>query len=426
MSILLKNISYLDVKNGKIIENKDILIEGNKIVKISENLEDLTVDSVIYGNNKLAVPAYSNSHSHLGMTMMRNYADDLDLNTWLNDEIWPFEAKLSDEDIYWASLGSIVENIKSGVSTVCDMYYSMDKVSEAIRKSGIRGVLTRGLMDVAGGGEERLEETRELYKNYHNFANGRVKIVPAPHAIYTCSTDYIKEIIKMAREFDSVINIHVSETIKEVEDSKALYNMTPVEYLNSIGLLDLKVIAAHCTHITDEEIELIKNKDFYPVYNPSSNLKLASGFTPINKLLKSKVKVAIGTDGSSSNNNQNMVEEIHIASIVNKAVELDAEVVKAIDVLKMATINGAEAMGFDAGSIEEGKLADIQIYDLNSMNFTPNNNLISALCYSASSNDILDLIVDGNLVMKNREILTIDEEYIKYKINKLTKELINR
>lgn len=426
MSILLKNISYLDVKNGKIIENKDILIEGNKIVKISENLEDLTVDSVIYGNNKLAVPAYSNSHSHLGMTMMRNYADDLDLNTWLNDEIWPFEAKLSDEDIYWASLGSIVENIKSGVSTVCDMYYSMDKVSEAIRKSGIRGVLTRGLMDVAGGGEERLEETRELYKNYHNFANGRVKIVPAPHAIYTCSTDYIKEIIKMAREFDSVINIHVSETLKEVEDSKALYNMTPVEYLNSIGLLDLKVIAAHCTHITDEEIELIKNKDFYPVYNPSSNLKLASGFTPINKLLKSKVKVAIGTDGSSSNNNQNMVEEIHIASIVNKAVELDAEVVKAIDVLKMATINGAEAMGFDAGSIEEGKLADIQIYDLNSMNFTPNNNLISALCYSASSNDILDLIVDGNLVMKNREILTIDEEYIKYKINKLTKELINR
>lgn len=426
MSILLKNISYLDVKNGKIIENKDILIEGNKIVKISENLEDLTVDSVIYGNNKLAVPAYSNSHSHLGMTMMRNYADDLDLNTWLNDEIWPFEAKLSDEDIYWASLGSIVENIKSGVSTVCDMYYSMDKVSEAIRKSGIRGVLTRGLMDVAGGGEERLEETRELYKNYHNFANGRVKIVPAPHAIYTCSTDYIKEIIKMARKFDSVINIHVSETLKEVEDSKALYNMTPVEYLNSIGLLDLKVIAAHCTHITDEEIELIKNKDFYPVYNPSSNLKLASGFTPINKLLKSKVKVAIGTDGSSSNNNQNMVEEIHIASIVNKAVELDAEVVKAIDVLKMATINGAEAMGFDAGSIEEGKLADIQIYDLNSMNFTPNNNLISALCYSASSNDILDLIVDGNLVMKNREILTIDEEYIKYKINKLTKELINR
>lgn len=426
MSILLKNISYLDIKKECIVENKDILIEDNKIVKIGEDLEDLTVDNVIYGNNKLAVPAYVNSHSHLGMTMMRNYADDLDLNTWLNKKIWPFEAKLTDEDIYWASLGSIVENIKSGTSTVCDMYYSMDKVSEAIKKSGIRGVLTRGLMDINGGGEERLEETRELYKNYHNYANGRVKIVPAPHAIYTCSTDYLKEIINMSKEFDSVINIHISETIKEIEDCKETNNMTPVEYLNSIGLFDLKVIGAHCTHITDEEIELVKNKNFYPVYNPSSNLKLASGFTPIDKLLKAGIKVAIGTDGSSSNNNQNMVEEIHIGSIVNKAVELNAEVVPAVEVLKMATVNGAEAMGFDAGSIEEGKLADIQIYDLNSMNFTPNNNLISALCYSASSNDILDLIVDGNLIMKNREILTIDEEYIKYKINKLTKELINR
>ena len=154
--------------------------------------------------------------------------------------------------------------------------------------------------------------------------------------------------------------------------------------------------------------------------------KLASGFTPIDEMIKSGIKVAIGTDGSSSNNNQNMVEEIHIASIVNKAVKLDAEVVPAIEVLKMATINGSEAMGIDAGIIEEGKFADIQIYDLNSVNFTPRNNLISALCYSASSNDVLDLIVDGKLVMENRELLTLDEEYIKFMVNKKTKELLNR
>lgn len=425
MSILIKNISYLDVKNEIIIENKDILIEENKIKKIGENLE-INADTVIYGKNKLAVPSYVNSHTHLGMSMMRNYADDLDLNTWLNEKIWPFEAKLSDDDIYWSTMLSLVENIKSGTSAVCDMYYSMDRVAEAISQSGIRGVLTRGLMDVAGSGEERLEETRTLYKNYHNVSNGRVKIVPAPHAIYTCSTDYLKEIIKMSKEFDFVINIHVSETIKEVEDAKNNYKMTPVEYLDSIGMLDLKVIAAHCTHITESEIELVKNKDFYPVYNPSSNLKLASGFTPIDEMIKSGIKVAIGTDGSSSNNNQNMVEEIHIASIVNKAVKLDAEVVPAIEVLKMATINGSEAMGIDAGIIEEGKLADIQIYDLNSVNFTPRNNLISALCYSASSNDVLDLIVDGKLVMENRELLTLDEEYIKFMVNKKTKELLNR
>ena len=425
MSILLKNISYVDIKNGKIIENSDIYIEENNIKKIGKNL-NIDADNIIYGENKLAVPAYINAHSHLGMAMMRNYADDLDLDTWLNKEIWPFEAKLTDEDIYWSSMLSIIENIKSGTSTVCDMYYSMDRVSEAIGKSGIRGVLTRGLMDIAGGGEERLDETRKLYEDYHNKYNGRVKIVPAPHALYTCSTEYLKEIFNMARGFDNTINMHISETIKEVEDCKKDYNNTPLNYLNEIGMLDLKVIAAHCTHITDEEIDLIKDKEFYPVYNPSSNLKLASGFTPIAKLIEKGVKVCIGTDGSSSNNNQNMVEEIHIGSIVNKAVELNAEVVPAIEVLKMATINGAEAMGINAGSIEENKLADIQIYDLNSMNFTPRNNLISALCYSASSSDILDLIVDGKLVMKNREVLTLDEEYIKYMVNKLQKELLER
>lgn len=426
MSILLKNVSYLDVIKGKIIENKDILIENNIIKKIGNDIND-KAETVISGYNKLAVPAYSNAHSHLGMTMMRNYADDLELNTWLNEKIWPFEAKLTDEDIYVASQMSILENIKSGVSTVCDMYYSLDYVSEAVKESGIRAVLTRGLMDIAGGGEERLEEMKNLYKDYHNYADGRVKILPGPHAIYTCSEEYLKEVIKLTKEFDGALNIHMSETIKEVEDCKKLHNgLTPVEYINELGMLDLHVIAAHCTHITDNEIQIIKDKDFYPVYNPSSNLKLASGFTPVHQMLENNIKVAIGTDGSSSNNNQNMIEEMHIASIVNKAVELNAEAVPAIKVLQMATINGSKALGFDNGIIEEGKLADISLFDLNSINFTPRNNLISALCYSASSNDVVDLIVDGKLIMKNREVLTMDEEYIKYKVNENTKRLLNR
>ena len=282
-------------------------------------------------------------------------------------------------------------------------------------------------MDIAGGGEERLEEMKNLYKDYHNYADGRIKILPGPHAIYTCSEEYLKEVIKLTKEFDGALNIHMSETIKEVEDCKKLHNgLTPVEYINELGMLDLHVIAAHCTHITDNEIQIIKDKDFYPVYNPSSNLKLASGFTPVHQMLENNIKVAIGTDGSSSNNNQNMIEEMHIASIVNKAVELNAEAVPAIKVLQMATINGSKALGFDNGIIEEGKLADISLFDLNSINFTPRNNLISALCYSASSNDVVDLIVDGKLIMKNREVLTMDEEYIKYKVNENTKRLLNR
>lgn len=423
--ILLKNISYLDIEEEKIKENMDILIEDNLIKKIGKNILSNRAE-IIDGREKLAVPAYTNGHTHLGMTMMRNLADDLDLDTWLNKKIWPVEDKLTDEDIYWASMLSIVENIKSGVSTVYDMYYSMDRVSEAVIESGTRGVLTRGMMDISGGGDERIDELLELYKNYNNAGNGRVKIVPAPHSIYTCSTEYLKKLINIAEKFDGVINIHLSETKKEVSDCLIEHLMTPAMYLDSIGMLDLKVIAAHCVHLTDEEINLISKKNVFPIYNPSSNLKLGSGFAPIDKMIKSNIKIGIGTDGSSSNNNQDLVEEMHIGSIVNKAVTLDSNAVPAIEILKMATVNGGILTGFNNGVIKENALADIAIYDLNSIGFTPKNNLISALCYSSNSNYILDLIVDGKIVMKNREILTLDEEKIKEKVRELTEKLLNR
>ena len=179
-------------------------------------------------------------------------------------------------------------------------------------------------------------------------------------------------------------------------------------------------------HITDEEIEIVKDKEFYPVYNPSSNLKLASGFTPVKKLLANGLKVCLGTDGSSSNNNQNMLEEIHIASIVNKAVEMDPKAVKAIEVLRMATINGAEALNINAGAIEEERLADISIFDLNSLNFTPKNNLISALCYSASSEDIKTVIIDGKIVLDDRKFVNIDEDKLIKDVNETMNDLISR
>ncbi|RVU54910.1 amidohydrolase [Anaerosphaera multitolerans] len=423
--ILLKNVSYLNIEKEKIEDNYDILIENNKISKISSKI-DIKADKIIDCSGKLAVPAYTNGHTHLGMTMMRNLADDLDLNTWLNEKIWPVEDKLTSEDIYWASMLSIVENIKSGVGTVYDMYYSMDRVSDGIIESGIRGVLTRGMMDISGGGDERIDELLELYKNYHNSGNGRVKIVPAPHSIYTCSKEYLIKLMDIAASFDGVINTHLSETKKEVEDCLKEHSTTPAKYLNDLGMFDLKVVAAHCVHLTDEEIDLISEKDVYPIYNPSSNLKLASGFAPIDEMLKKGIKLGIGTDGSSSNNNQDLIEEMHIGSIVNKAVTLDATSVPAIEILKMATLNGGKLTGFNNGIIVENALADIALYDLNALGFTPKNNMISALCYSTNSNYVTDLIVDGKVIMENREILTVDEEKIKYEVNRLTEKLLKR
>ncbi len=427
MSILLKNISYLDIEEEKIVDKADIFIEENKIKKIGKNL-DLSADEVLDGENKLLTPGFVNAHTHLGMSYFRNYADDLALMDWLENEIWPIEAKLNAEDIYWSSMLSIIENIKSGVTSFCDMYYEMDRVGDAAIEAGIRGVLTRGMTDVDGKGEEKLQEFDDLYNNYHEKCNGRIKVVPAPHAIYTCSTEFLKEIAKRSLEkYDSLIHIHLSETLTEVENSKKEYGMTPIEYVNSLGLLDSQIIAAHCVHITDEEIELVKDKKFFPVYNPSSNLKLASGFTPVDKLLKNNITMALGTDGDSSNNNQDFVEEMHIGGIVNKAVTMNEKAVPAIEILKMATINGAKALGFEKlGLVKENYLADLTIFDLNSNSFTPRNNLISALVYSANSSDVESVICDGKFIMKNRKIVNIDEEKIRNLVNERWEDIKTR
>lgn len=426
MSILYKNINYLDLENEKIIEGADIFIEGNLIKKIGNNLQ-IKASEVIDGNFLLMTPGFVNGHTHLGMSYFRNYADDLKLMDWLENEIWPIENKLTADDIYWSSLLSICENIKSGVTNFCDMYYEMDRVCDATIISGIRGTLTRGLTDNDGKGKEKLKSVRELYNNYHNKANGRIKVVPAPHAIYTCSENFLREISDLSKDLDGIINIHLSETKGEVENSLKEHGMTPISYVNSLGLLDNHVIAAHCVHITDEEIALIKDKKFYPIYNPTSNLKLASGFTPVEKLLKNNIIMGIGTDGDSSNNSQNLLQDMHIGAIVNKAREMDEQAVKAIEILKMATINGQRALGISkAGLIKENYLADLTIFNLKSSNFTPKNNLINALVYSATAEDVKDVLCDGKFVMRNRELVNLDEERIKFEVNRHFEELVKR
>ena len=426
MSILYKNINYLDLENEKIIEGADIFIEGNLIKKIGNNLQ-IKASEVIDGNFLLMTPGFVNGHTHLGMSYFRNYADDLKLMDWLENEIWPIENKLTADDIYWSSLLSICENIKSGVTNFCDMYYEMDRVGDATIISGIRGTLTRGLTDNDGKGKEKLKSVRELYNNYHNKANGRIKVVPAPHAIYTCSENFLREISDLSKDLDGIINIHLSETKGEVENSLKEHGMTPISYVNSLGLLDNHVIAAHCVHITDEEIALVKDKNFYPIYNPTSNLKLASGFTPVEKLLKNNIIMGIGTDGDSSNNSQNLLQDMHIGAIVNKAREMDEQAVKAIEILKMATINGQKALGISkAGLIKEDYLADLTIFNLKSSNFTPKNNLINALVYSATAEDVRDVLCDGKFVMRNRELVNLDEERIKFEVNRHFEELVKR
>lgn len=428
MSILIKNIDLvpMDGKN-EVIKSTNIYIAEDKIIHIGELREDINVERVIDGKNRIGMPGLINSHTHIGMSLLRNFADDLPLYEWLTKKIWPIEAKLTSNDVYWGSLLSMVEMIQGGTTAFCDMYFFMDEVGKGLEESGIRGVLTRGLIEDEQA-QMKLNETRELFNNWNGKGNGRIKVMVAPHAPYTCSPDFLKESFELAKELKTGIHIHLSETKKEVEDSFKLHGKSPIKHVYDLGILESHTIAAHCVHVDDEDIEIMREKNIYPVNNPGSNLKLASGFAPVEKMLNRGIPVALGTDGSSSNNNLNMFEEINLAAIINKAVNLDAVSVPAKSALEMGTINGAKALGWnnEIGSIEVGKKADIILIDTDKPHFYPHHNIISSLAYSAQASDLDTVIVDGKIIMEKREIKTLDVEKIKFMAEKQGKDLVTR
>lgn len=429
MDLLIKNVTVVPMDGKReVIESTNIYISGNKITHIGELKEDLNVDRIIDGKNKVAMPGLINAHTHLGMSLLRNYADDLPLHEWLTQKIWPVEDKLIASDIYWGSLLSMVEMIQSGTTAFCDMYFFMEEVGKGVEESGMRGVLTRGIVEEEGQREGKLEYTRNLYNDWHNKGDGRIKVMVAPHSPYTCSSSYLEDIVDLAVELDSEIHIHLSETKKEVDNSLKTHGKSPIKHVHDLGLFKQPTVAAHCVHANDEDIKILKENNVSAVNNPSSNLKLASGFAPVDKMLKSGVNVALGTDGSSSNNNLNMFEEIHLASIVNKAVNMDAISVSALTAVQMATINGAKALNWNnnIGSIEIDKKADIILIDIDKPHLYPLHNIISALAYSVQGSDVDTVIVDGKIIMEKREFKTLDIEKIMYNVKKAAKNLINR
>lgn len=429
MKILIKNISMITVNNNnEFYSEKSVAIEDDKIKYIGEIPEDFNADRIIDGKGKLLMPGLVNSHTHMAMSLLRNYADDLPLWEWLSEKIWPIEDKFTAEDVYWGSMLSIVESIKSGVTCFSDMYFFMEDTARAVDESGIRAVLARGMMGQSEEGDVRFKEVRELYKNWHKKGDGRITVMVAPHAPYTCSPDYIKSVIKLAEELNVGIHTHLSESKKEVDDSFKEYGKSPIKHMEDLGLLDLKVTAAHCVHLSDDDIEIMARKNVSVVNNPGSNLKLGNGFAPVDKLLKRGINVALGTDGASSNNNLNMFEEINLAAIVNKAVTGDPTAVPAAKAVEMATINGARALGLEKeiGSIEVGKKADLILLDLNKPHLYPAYNLVSSAAYSAQASDVDTVIVNGKIVMENREMKTVDVEKVFFNVDKCVKRLMGK
>lgn len=409
-SILIKNPIIINDD----IERSSILIVDNKIEEISNSLTDKDAEEIIDAEDKIAIPGLINTHSHIAMTLLRGVGDDQDLQTWLNDYIWPREAKLNEELVYTGSKLAMAEMIKTGTTTFNDMYFFMDETAKAVEQTGIRSVLGYGMIDLFDEEKRKseLNVTKKLIKDHHNTAGGRIQIAVSPHAPYTCSEEILVEAKKIADKDNLKYHIHVSETKQEVEDLKKERGQTPFEYLDDIGVLSNNTIAAHGVWTTDDEMKILKEKGVSISHNPSSNMKLASGIAPVEKYFQNDINVSLGTDGVSSNNNMDMFSEMKIAGLLQKVDTLNPKALPTRQTFNMATVNGAKALGINAGSIEAGKLADIVLVDTHVPHMMPLRNPLTNIVYSALGNDVNTVICDGKILLKEKQLTTINEAEI--------------
>ncbi|WP_297477194.1 amidohydrolase family protein [Thermococcus sp.] len=423
MSILIRNGRVIYGENFEVVE-ADVLIEGKGIAKVAKGINE-GADTVIDAKGRIVSPAFINLHTHSPMGLFRGLADDLPLMDWLQNHIWPREAKLTREYTKVGAYLGALEMIKSGTGTFLDMYFFMDGVAEVTLESGLRGYLSYGMIDL-GDPEKTGKEIREALRTMEfieKLGSDRVHFVFGPHAPYTCSIALLKEVRRLASEHNKLITIHVSETMAEIGQITERYGKSPVVLLDDIGFLGGDVIIAHGVWLDSRDIQILAREGVTVAHNPGSNMKLASGVMPLQKLLNAGLNVGLGTDGAASNNNLDMLEEMKLAALLHKVHNLDPTVADAKTVFRMATLNGARALGIKAGVIKEGYLADIAIIDFNKPHLRPVNSVISHLVYSANGNDVETTIVDGKVLMLDGEVLTLDEEKILDKVEKTIEKL---
>lgn len=398
MSILIKEV----LLDGRI---KDVYIQENRIQQIGEHLE-VRAEQVIDGKNKALIPGFVNAHTHAAMTLFRGFGDDMPLKAWLEEKIWPSEAKLTSEDVYWGTKLACLEMIKSGTTTFFDMYHKFSASAKAIEEMGLRALLAGACFDhfdpeLRERGKRAVEK---LYAEAATFSD-RIQYAAGPHAIYTVSGELLQWIHAFAEEHQIPIHLHLAETEGEVQDSVKQFGLTPVRYLYQLGILSPRLILAHGLYVDEEEIQMLADQGVTVVHNPASNMKLASGYRfKYSEMKAAGVRVALGTDGCSSSNNLDMVEAMKLASLLGKAWRKEPEAVTAKEIFHTATLSGAEAIHLKAGQIAEGFLADLCLVDLRMPAFTPNHNFISNLVYAANGSCIDTVICNGKILMQDRKV----------------------
>ncbi|MNW25642.1 5-methylthioadenosine/S-adenosylhomocysteine deaminase [compost metagenome] len=426
------------IKNGHFAVNGQdasviegcMIVEDSRITYIGSTIPDGEEDTpVVDGKGLLFLPGLVNTHGHAAMSLLRGYGDDMVLQQWLQEKMWPMEGKFTSTDVYWGTSLSVLEMLRGGTTTFLDMYDHMDEVAKVAEQSGIRACLMRGAIGLCSEEEQRmkLNEAVAFAKNWHGKADGRITTMMSPHSPYTCPPAFIEQFVQAAHDLNLPLHTHMSETLAEVEQNVREYGARPVEHLQKLGFFSRPSLVAHAVHLNDEEIQVLAQHDVGVSHNPGSNLKLASGVARVPDLLRAGVKVSLGTDGPASNNNLDMFEEMRLAALIHKGVSGDPTAVPAAEALRMTTEYGAASIGLkEVGVLAAGNKADFIALDLDQPHFLPRTDLISHAVYSASAKDVVHVWVDGKQVLKDGSCLTLDEERIRYEAQAAFEGLLAR
>jgi 5-methylthioadenosine/S-adenosylhomocysteine deaminase len=432
IDILIKNGIVVTMDSREtVIKNGAVAITGDRIADIGpeDKFSDYHAGKVIDAKNGIIMPGLINTHTHASMTCFRGLADDLHLMTWLNDYIFPAEAKLNYEKVKAGALLACAEMILSGTTCFADMYLFEDAVAEAASHAGMRAVVGEVLYDFPSPSYGPIEEgfvyTENLIKKWKG--DPLITVAVEPHSPYLCAPDLLTRASDLSNEYEVPLIIHVAETQTEVNTIFESYGKTPIAHLADIGVLSPLLLACHCVVLTDKDIEQLASNDVKVSHNPESNMKLASGIAPVPQLLDAGICIGLGTDGCTSNNNIDMFLEMDTAAKIHKVNTLDPTAMDAKTVLKMATIDAAKALGLDSvtGSLEPGKKADVIVIDTNKPHLTPMYNLHSHLVYAAGGNDVDTSVINGQVVMENRQVRTLDIAKVMADVNQIAEEIKN-
>jgi 5-methylthioadenosine/S-adenosylhomocysteine deaminase len=430
MKLLIKDadVVMLDA-DGTVLERASIAIDGGRIAAVGSAPPDFEPDDVIDGYNHAALPGFYNAHCHAAMTFERGWAEDLPLDRWFNERIWVAESALTPDDVYWGAALAACEMLRSGTVAFNDHYFYMDRVAEVVEQSGMKAALTWCQFGIGADKEvgADLAGTLRFIDRWQGAAGGRLRTVLGPHSPYLCPPEFLREVSALAGEHRLPLHIHLAESPEQVQNSLRAHGLTPAAHLEACGVFDAPCVAAHALYLTAEDVDILARHGVSVAHCPITYMKLAMGVNDLTPLLDAGINVCLGTDGAGSNNDMDMKAVVRVAPLLQKHNSRNAEALAGDMPLRMATANGARAMGFgDSGVLAPGRPADIVLFDLDQPHLYPRHNLVGNLVHSARGSDVTHVIVDGRLLYRNGELLTLDEDKIKAEAERHARRMVGQ